>query len=411
VVQDKLWLPGLLKLRMLRDAGFFGRILSVRGEFGYWVFEGDLQPAQRPSWNYRKEDGGGIILDMLCHWRYVLDNVFSPVKSVSRSSRHSYSAALGRARRAYAATADDAAYATLNSPTAPLCRSTVRGACACGATICSLSGGWHAWLRRCRAHRMLDSGTGQCSEAGMESRRPSDPHDFYADWSPVPDTRVYQNAFKVQWELFPVTYGAKATSSGTCWRVPKVSSWSNSACAVGMKRRWVDVPDWKVEYGRAQADRHEWTNRSLHFGTQLGPLLLVRNRHIFRAPTRFYKSGIVFMAWLNDHQDHFVMGTGNRARAVWRITSCSAWQTSRAAAEAGACRRTCAACSGLRRRRVSLPDPALLSLNTATVRQQCETGSDHRRLRAAGFGAFRRGEIKWRNWVCRRPLGAFERMD
>jgi len=83
VVQDKLWLPGLLKIRALRDAGFFGKIFSVRGELGYWVFEGDEQPAQRPSWNYRKKDGGGIILDMLCHWRYVLDNLFGEVKSVS----------------------------------------------------------------------------------------------------------------------------------------------------------------------------------------------------------------------------------------------------------------------------------------------------------------------------------------
>ncbi|MEO7221816.1 MAG: Gfo/Idh/MocA family oxidoreductase, partial [Devosia sp.] len=83
VVQDKLFLPGLLKLKMLRDSGFFGRILSVRGEFGYWVFEGDWQSAQLPSWNYRKADGGGIILDMLCHWRYVLDNLFGEVKSVS----------------------------------------------------------------------------------------------------------------------------------------------------------------------------------------------------------------------------------------------------------------------------------------------------------------------------------------
>src|SRR6478736_3542717 len=53
VVQDKLYLPGLRKLRRLIDTGFFGRILSVRGEFGYWVFEGNLQPMQRPSWNYR----------------------------------------------------------------------------------------------------------------------------------------------------------------------------------------------------------------------------------------------------------------------------------------------------------------------------------------------------------------------
>ena len=83
VVQDKLFLPGLLKLAMLVKSGFFGRILSVRGEFGYWVFEGDLQPIQRPSWNYRAADGGGIILDMMCHWRYVLDNLFGAVQSVS----------------------------------------------------------------------------------------------------------------------------------------------------------------------------------------------------------------------------------------------------------------------------------------------------------------------------------------
>ncbi|MBV9613697.1 MAG: Gfo/Idh/MocA family oxidoreductase, partial [Acidobacteriaceae bacterium] len=83
VVQDKLWLPGLMKLARLRDLGFFGRILSVRGEFGYWVFEGNTIPAQRPSWNYRKQDGGGIIMDMLCHWRYVLDNLFGAVKAVS----------------------------------------------------------------------------------------------------------------------------------------------------------------------------------------------------------------------------------------------------------------------------------------------------------------------------------------
>jgi predicted dehydrogenase len=82
-VQDKLFLPGLRKLKMAIDSGFLGKLLSVRGEFGYWVFEGNLQPAQRPSWNYRKAEGGGIILDMLCHWRYVLDNLFGETRSVS----------------------------------------------------------------------------------------------------------------------------------------------------------------------------------------------------------------------------------------------------------------------------------------------------------------------------------------
>src|SRR4029450_3706164 len=83
VVHDKLYLPGLIKLKRLIDSGFFGRILSVRGEFGYWVFEGELLPAQRPSWNYRAEDGGGIMLDMFPHWNYVLENLFGKVQAVT----------------------------------------------------------------------------------------------------------------------------------------------------------------------------------------------------------------------------------------------------------------------------------------------------------------------------------------
>ena len=111
-MQDKLWLPGLMKLKLLIDSGFFGRILSVRGEFGYWVFEGDWQTAQRPSWNYRKEDDGGIIVDMLCHWRYVLDNLFGDVKAVSCLGATHIPQRVDERGRPYAATADDAAYAT-----------------------------------------------------------------------------------------------------------------------------------------------------------------------------------------------------------------------------------------------------------------------------------------------------------
>src|SRR6202040_3127447 len=112
VVQDKLWMPGLRKLKRLIDSGFFGRILAVKGEFGYWVFEGDWQPGQRPSWNYRKKDGGGIILDMLCHWRYVLDNLFGDVKSVSCLGAQHIAARWDENGSKYKATADDAAYAT-----------------------------------------------------------------------------------------------------------------------------------------------------------------------------------------------------------------------------------------------------------------------------------------------------------
>src|SRR5690349_1441597 len=112
VVQDKLFLPGIRKLKRLVASGFFGRILSVRGEFGYWVFEGDWQPAQRPSWNYRKEDGGGIIVDMLCHWQYVIANLFGEVQAVSCLGATHIPQRIDEQGKPYACTADDAAYST-----------------------------------------------------------------------------------------------------------------------------------------------------------------------------------------------------------------------------------------------------------------------------------------------------------
>jgi predicted dehydrogenase len=112
VVQDKLWLPGIIKLRRLIESGFLGRILSVRGEFGYWVFEGFTVPPQRPSWNYRKEDEGGIILDMLCHWRYLLDNLFGRVTGVFCLGATHIPERVDEQGKVYKCTADDAAYAT-----------------------------------------------------------------------------------------------------------------------------------------------------------------------------------------------------------------------------------------------------------------------------------------------------------
>ena len=109
-MHDKLYLPGLVKLRRLVDEGFFGRILSIRGEFGYWVFEGDVQAAQRPSWNYRKEDGGGMTTDMFCHWNYVLEGIIGKVKSVNAKTATHIPTRWDEAGKEYKATADDASY-------------------------------------------------------------------------------------------------------------------------------------------------------------------------------------------------------------------------------------------------------------------------------------------------------------
>ena len=201
VVHDKLYLPGLLELRKLIDEGFFGRILSVRGEFGYWVFEGDWQAAQRPSWNYRKADGGGIILDMLPHWRYVLDNLFGEVKAVSCIGATHIPNRVDEQGNAYKADADDAAYATFELSGAD------------GPVIAQINSSWTTRVRRDDLVTFHVDGTLGSAVAGLTDCRtqarantpkpvwnPDVPQaiDFFAGWQKVPNNQLYDNAFKVQ---------------------------------------------------------------------------------------------------------------------------------------------------------------------------------------------------------------------
>jgi predicted dehydrogenase len=202
VVQDKLFLPGLLKLRRLVDSGFFGRILSVRGEFGYWVFEGDWQVANRPSWNYRAEQGGGIVLDMFCHWRYVLDQVIAPVRAVSATIATHIPERVDEAGERYAATADDAAYAVFELE---------------GGIVAQLNSSWTVRVFRDELVEFQVDGTHGSAVAGLRRCRiqpreatpraiwnPDVPatEDFRAQWLEVPDNEDFGNAFKVQWERF-----------------------------------------------------------------------------------------------------------------------------------------------------------------------------------------------------------------
>src|SRR5262245_32861152 len=202
VVQDKLFLPGLLKMKMLVDSGFFGRILSVRGEFGYWVFEGDWQPAQRPSWNYRRKDGGGIILDMLCHWRYVLDTLFGEVKAVSCLGVRHIPTRWDEQGQTYEADAEDAAYATFELAS---------------GVIAHFNSSWCTRVRRDDLVTFHVDGTLGSAVAGLHkcltqarvnTPKPvwnpdlPQPIDFHAGWAEVPDTMVYANGFRAQWEKF-----------------------------------------------------------------------------------------------------------------------------------------------------------------------------------------------------------------
>jgi predicted dehydrogenase len=243
VVQDKLFLPGLKKLAMLRDSGFFGRMLSVRCEFGYWVFEGDwgVDP-QRPSWNYRKGDGGGIILDMLCHWRYVIDGLFGEVKSLSCLGATHIPERIDENGRPYRADADDAAYATFELE---------------NGVIAQFNSSWTVRVRRDDLVTFQVDGTHGSAVAGLTKCwtqhrvntpkpvwNPDQPQtmNFYEQWEEVPDTESYDNGFKAQWEMFlrhvaedgPWPYGLEAGAKGVQLAELGLKSWA--------ERRWLDVP-------------------------------------------------------------------------------------------------------------------------------------------------------------------------
>ena len=247
VVQDKLFLPGIRKLKQLVDDGFFGRILSVRGEFGYWVFEGDDQPAQRPSWNYRKEDGGGIILDMFAHWRYLLDHTFGGVTAVHCTGATHIPTRVDENGRRYAATADDAAYATF----------VLKGRQDGGDIIVQFNSSWTVRVYRDDLLQIQVDGTLGSAVAGLrtcktQSRvatpRPvwnpdePNPFDFYDQWREVPDDGVIANAFRAQWELFlrhvaadePFVHDFYEGAKGVQLAELGLQSWA--------ERRWVDVP-------------------------------------------------------------------------------------------------------------------------------------------------------------------------
>ncbi|MFK0161533.1 Gfo/Idh/MocA family protein [Rhizobium sp. NPDC090279] len=243
VVQDKLFLPGLRKIAMLRDSGFFGKILSVRGEFGYWVFEGDWGvKAQRPSWNYRKADGGGMILDMLPHWRYVLDNLFGEVKSVSCLGATHIPSRVDENGNTYAADADDAAYATFELE---------------GGIIAHINSSWAVRVRRDDLVTFQVDGTHGSAVCGLmrcwtqhrvNTPKPvwnpdqPQPINFFDTWEEVPDTQAFDNGFKAQWEQFLCHVAEDAPWKFTLREGAKGVQLAELAQKSWAERRWVDVP-------------------------------------------------------------------------------------------------------------------------------------------------------------------------
>ncbi|WP_018855479.1 Gfo/Idh/MocA family protein [Rhizobium sp. 42MFCr.1] len=243
VVQDKLYLPGLRKIALLKDSGFFGKILSVRGEFGYWVFEGDWGvKAQRPSWNYRAADGGGMILDMLPHWRYVLDNLFGEVKAVSCYASTHIPSRVDENGKTYRADADDAAYSTFELE---------------GGVVAHINSSWAVRVRRDDLVTFQVDGTHGSAVCGLTKCwtqhrvntpkpvwNPDQPQtiDFYRTWDEVPETQVFDNGFKAQWEDYlryvvedaPWRFTLREGAKGVQLAELAHQSWK--------ERRWVDVP-------------------------------------------------------------------------------------------------------------------------------------------------------------------------
>jgi predicted dehydrogenase len=243
VVQDKLWLPGLLKLKRLIENDFFGEILSVRGEFGYWVFEGHTVPSQRPSWNYRKEDDGGIIVDMLCHWRYVLDNLFGKVKSLSCIGATHIPERIDEQGNAYKCTADDSVYSTFELE---------------NGVIAHFNSSWVTRVRRDDLLTLHVDGTKGSAVAGLRdcwtqhygnTPKPVwnpdivNPINFYEGWNKVPEQENFDNAFKAQWELFlkhvvkddPFPWDLLEGAKGVQLAELGLKSWA--------KKAWVKVDD------------------------------------------------------------------------------------------------------------------------------------------------------------------------
>lgn len=242
VVQDKLFLPGLLKLKRVIDSGFFGRILSVRGEFGYWVFEGDWQTAQRPSWNYRKEDGGGIIVDMVCHWQYVLSNLFGRINAVSCLGTTHIPERVDEQGQPYASTADDAAYSTFEIE---------------NGIIAHFNSSWAVRVYRDELLSIQVDGTHGSAIAGLRECKVQsrvntpraiwnpdvpNPIQFRESWMDVPDNGTFENGFKAQWELFlkhvacdePFRWNLYEGAKGVQLAELALQSWA--------ERRWLDVP-------------------------------------------------------------------------------------------------------------------------------------------------------------------------
>jgi predicted dehydrogenase len=242
VVQDKLFLPGLTKLRKLYHADFFGRVLSIRLDFGWWVFDGELHPAQRPSWNYRRATGGGLILDMFAHWRYIFDRLLGEIKAVS--CRHT--TALPKRRdeggQWYGVDVEDSAFATFELA---------------GGVLAQVTSSWASRVKRedllqiqvdgtlgsavCGLHRCFVQPLVTTPKPFFDAERPQ-AMVFDEQWQEMPNIGPFRSSYRAGWEMFLKHVAEEAPFPSPLLEGAKGVQLAEACYQSHRERRWIDLP-------------------------------------------------------------------------------------------------------------------------------------------------------------------------
>ncbi len=241
VVQDKLFLPGLKKLRKLYEAKFFGRVLSIRLDFGWWVFDGELFAAQRPSWNYRKATGGGLILDMFAHWRYIFDRLLGPISAVSCRAMTAQPVRRDEAGRSYQVDVEDHAFAIFELQ---------------GGVLAQVASSWASRVKRDDLLQIQVDGTAGSAVAGLHrcfiqpaaatpkpffSPDQPQPMDFASQWQEMPDIEPFENGYRAGWALFLRNIVEGAPFPAPLMEGAKSVQLAEACHRSNRERRWVEL--------------------------------------------------------------------------------------------------------------------------------------------------------------------------
>jgi predicted dehydrogenase len=243
VVQDKLFLPGLKKLRKLYEADYFGRILSIRLDFGWWVFDGGLYPSQRVSWNYRRATGGGLILDMFAHWRYVFDRLLGPIKSVLCREATAQPRRRDEAGNWFDVDVDDHAFAIFELE---------------GGVLAQVSSSWASRVKRDDLLQIQVDGTAGSAVCGlhdcfiqplvatprpfMDSENPQ-PMVFDEQWQPMPTLLPYVNPYREGWELFLRHVAEDGAFPSPILEAAKAVQLAEACHQSHRERHWIDLEE------------------------------------------------------------------------------------------------------------------------------------------------------------------------